>query len=74
MQKTKIKYIIPKSEIVKIEIFNLIGQKITTLLNKQMPAGSHEIEFNGQYLSSGIYYYKIEAGKYQEVRKMILLQ
>jgi hypothetical protein len=38
-----------------------------------MKAGYHEIEFNGSHLSSGIYYYRIEAGEFQDVKKMILL-
>jgi hypothetical protein len=59
---------------VKIVVFNLLGQKISTLLNKQMPAGSHEIEFVAKDLPSGVYLYKIEAGKFQDVRKMILLK
>jgi len=71
---TKIKYELPKSEKVKIEIFNLLGQKIETLLNKQMPTGIHKIEFNGQKLPSGVYLYRIEAGKFQYIRKMILLR
>jgi hypothetical protein len=44
---TKIKFALPKPEIVTIEIYNIIGQKIITLLNKPMPAGYHEVEFNG---------------------------
>jgi len=71
---TKIKYTLPKSEKVKIEIFNLLGQKINTLLNKQMPSGSHEVEFIAKDLPSGVYLYRIEAGEYQEVKKMILLE
>jgi len=39
-----------------------------------MPAGNHEVEFNGQNLSSGIYLYKIEAGSWQDVKKMVLLK
>ena len=70
---TKIKFSLPKPETVKIEVYNIIGQKIETLLNKPMPAGYHEVEFNGQNLSSGIYLYKIEAGAWQDVKKMILL-
>jgi len=71
---TKIKYELPKSEIVKIEVFNLLGQKIETVLNKQMPAGSHEVEFTGKDLPSGVYLYRIKAGNFREVRKMILLK
>ena len=52
--------------------YNIIGQKIQTLLNRPLPAGYHEIEFNAKNLSSGIYLYKIEAGSFQDVKKMIL--
>ena len=52
----------------------MIGQKIETLLNKQMPAGLHKIEFNARDLPSGVYLYKIEAGGFDEVKKMILLK
>ncbi len=71
---TKINYTIPKSEKVKIEVFNLLGQKITTLLNKQMPAGLLEIEFTVKDLPSGVYLYRIEAGEFQEVEKMVLIR
>ena len=71
---TKIKFALPKPETVTIEVYNIIGQKIQTLLNKPMPAGYHEVEFNGQNLSSGIYLYRIEAGGWKDVKKMILLR
>jgi len=71
---TKIKFALPKPENVKIEFYNLIGQKVKTLLNQHMPAGFHEVEFNGQNLFSGIYWYRIEAGNFQDVKKMILLK
>ena len=71
---TKIKFSLPKPETVKIEVYDIIGQKIQTLLNKTMPAGYHEVQFNGQNLSSGIYLYRIKAGEWSEVRKMILLR
>jgi hypothetical protein len=71
---TKIKFTLPKPENVKIEIYNLLGQKIETLLNKFMPSGYHEVEFNGQNLSSGVYLYSIEAGEWSDVKKMVLLK
>jgi PKD repeat protein len=71
---TKFKFEIPKPENVKIDIFNVLGQKIETLLDKQMQNGIHEIEFNGKNLPSGVYLYRIDAGKFQEVKKMILLR
>lgn len=71
---TTIAYEIFKPANVKIEIFNLVGQKIQTLFNNQMLPGSHEIEFNAQNLPSGVYLCRIEAGAYQKVKKMVLLR
>ena len=71
---TKIKFALSKTENVKIEIFNTLGQRVETLANKSMNAGYHEVEFNAQNLSSGIYYYRIEAGEFQDVKKMILIK
>jgi hypothetical protein len=71
---TKIKFTLPNPENVRIEVYNTIGQKIETLLHKNMSEGYHEVEFNAQNLSSGIYFYRIEAGEFQDVKKMILLR
>jgi photosystem II stability/assembly factor-like uncharacterized protein len=71
---TLIRYSLPKSEYVKINVYNLIGQRIKTLQHKIMPAGYHEVNFNAEDLSSGIYYYRLEAGEFQDVKKMILLK
>jgi predicted GH43/DUF377 family glycosyl hydrolase len=70
---TQISFTIPKHENVTLEVYNLIGQKIETLLNKPLSAGIHEVEFNAHNLSSGIYMYRIEAGAWQDVKKMVLL-
>ena len=71
---TKIKFDLPKPEQVKIEVYNILGQRIETLLNKPMSAGYHEVAFDGQDLSSVIYLYRIEAGEWQDVRKMVLIR
>ena len=71
---TTIEFTLQKKENVKIEIFNMLGQKVETLLNKQMSSGSQAVEFNAQNLPSGVYLYKIEAGRFQEVKKMVLLR
>ncbi len=59
---------------VKIEVYNTLGQKIETLINKPMPVGYHEVQFNAQYFPSGIYLYSIQAGNFQDVKKMILIR
>jgi hypothetical protein len=71
---TNIPFDLPQAEHVKLEIFTIAGQKVETLLNKKMKAGNHEVEFNAQNLSSGIYFYRIEAGEFQDVKKMILIR
>lgn len=71
---TKIQYSLPKPEKVKIEVYNTLGQRVEILLDKHMKAGHHEIGFNAESLSSGIYFYQIEAGDFQDVKKMILIR
>jgi len=71
---TRIRFTLPTAESVKIELFTTLGQRIATLLNKPMNAGMHEIEFNAMNLTSGIYYYSIQAGEFQDVKKMILIK
>lgn len=71
---TKIQYYIPKAEHITIEIFDALGQKIETLLDKSMSSGFHEITFNAKRLSSGIYYYRIDSGRFQDINKMIYLK
>ena len=70
---TTIKFNWPVRENVKIEIFNLLGQKVMTLVDKNYQAGQHKIEFNGEHIASGVYFYKITAGEFIETKKMILL-
>ncbi len=71
---TIIEFSIPQSEFVSIKVFNLIGEEVATLLNKEMNGGAHKVKFNPSNLSSGIYFYQISAGDFNEVKKMILLK
>jgi hypothetical protein len=71
---TRIKFTLLKSEEVTLAVYNILGQVVKLLVNQNMDAGHHEVEFNAQELSSGIYYYRIEAGEFQDVKKMVFLQ
>lgn len=71
---TKINYSIPKSSNVKINIFDILGQKVESLVNEKQDAGTYSVEFDASNLSSGVYYYKIEAGEYTSVKKMTLVK
>ena len=71
---TTIHYKLPEANPVTIKIYNLLGQKIVTLVDKWMPAGSYQVKFDAAGFASGLYFYRIEAGKYSQVRKMMLLR
>ena len=68
---TKIKYSIPTSGFVTLKVYDVLGKEIATLVNGEKPAGSYEVEFNAANLSSGIYFYKLQAGDYVQVKKMM---
>jgi len=72
--KTIISYQLSMTNKVELVIYNLIGQKIATLVSEQQEAGRHQVEWNASAFASGIYYYQIKAGEFQDVKKMILLR
>jgi flagellar hook assembly protein FlgD len=64
---------------VTIEIFNIAGQKVSALINQRMEAGKHTIRWDGKAdggadLASGVYLYRLKAGEYSDVKKMMLLK
>jgi hypothetical protein len=71
---TMITFTIPKSEFVTLAVYNILGEEIAKLVNNKLQAGNHTFQFNGQNLSSGIYLYRIEAGEFQDVKKMVLIR
>jgi Fe-S cluster assembly iron-binding protein IscA len=71
---TMIKYQLPMASDVDLSIYNLLGQKVATLINELQGAGSHQVEWDASRFSSGVYYYRIEAGEFQDVKKMVLLK
>ncbi len=71
---TIIKYSIPKSAEVKIKIYDVLGSEIITLLNEFKHAGTHEVEFDASFLSSGVYLYRLISENYSATKKMLLLR
>jgi len=71
---TTIKYNILKNTNVKINIFDLAGKKVTTLINENQNSGIHSIQFDGNNFASGIYYYQLLTPEYSEVKKMVLIK
>ncbi len=71
---TNIKFDVIKNGNVKIIIYNTIGEEVETLLNEEVQPGSYKVDFNGDNLSSGIYYYKIVTNDFSDVKKMLLIK
>ncbi len=71
---TTIKFALPVDSKVNISIYNIVGQKVADLVNGEFEAGYHTVTFNASNLSSGIYFYRIDAGKFNAVRKMMLIK
>ena len=71
---TTISFSLPKASNVKLTIFNVLGQKVAALADKFMEAGVYNIKFDAAHFSSGVYFYRLEAGKYISQKKMLLLR
>ncbi len=71
---TSIEYQIPKSGLVTLKVYDVLGREVETLVNEEKPAVSYEVRFEGSSLSSGIYFYRIQAGDYALAKKMILMK
>ncbi len=71
---TRINVALPKAEKVEIAVFNTLGQKVRALFDGKLPAGIHKFDFDGKTLASGVYFYRVKAGKFVATRKMVLLK
>jgi|WetSurMetagenome_2_1015567.scaffolds.fasta_scaffold64583_2 photosystem II stability/assembly factor-like uncharacterized protein len=71
---TNIKFDIPKDVFVTIKIYDLLGREIKTLVNEFKNAGSFIVSFNGSEFASGVYFYRIQAGNFVSVKRMVLIK
>ncbi|MFQ6003281.1 MAG: T9SS type A sorting domain-containing protein, partial [Candidatus Zixiibacteriota bacterium] len=76
---TNIEFLLPRSDQVKIEIFNILGQKVRTLVDQHLKAGHKLVDWDGkddsgEQVSSGIYFYSIKTDEFSQTRKMVLLR
>jgi hypothetical protein len=71
---TTIKYSITSSDFVTLKVYDVLGNEVATLINEEKPAGSYEVNFDATQLSSGIYFYTINASNFVETKKMILMK
>ncbi|NJD21470.1 MAG: T9SS type A sorting domain-containing protein [Melioribacter sp.] len=71
---TDITFTLEKQEVVSLVVYNIIGQEVATLVSGPMSAGSHIVKFNASKLTSGVYLYRLKAGNFVAVKKMLLLK
>ncbi len=71
---TKISFSVPKTGNVSLKVYNVLGQEVSTLINGVVEAGNHSVDFNAAQFNSGIYFYKIEAGNFSQIKKMTLIK
>ena len=76
---TRISFELPEAADVQLNVFNILGQRVRTLVNEFLPAGKHEVFFDGrgdqnQILASGVYFYRLEAGEFRQSLKMTLMK
>jgi len=71
---TNIEFTIPKEGLVTLKIYDILGREVITLVNENLKMGSYKKSFNGSNLASGIYFYKLIAGDFNETKKMVLIK
>jgi hypothetical protein len=71
---TTIRYGIPDKAMVRLTVWNTLGQKVATLVQGEQEAGYHEVRFDGSGLASGVYLYRLQAGSLVSVKKLLLLR
>ena len=76
---TTIRFQIPNKSYTKLEVYNSKGQKIKTLVDSELPAGAHQVVWNGddnnsKPVVSGVYFYRLSNGKFQKTNKMLLIK
>ena len=71
---TKINFTIPKTGLVTLKVYDILGKEIATLVNEVKNTGSYIVEFNGSNLSSGTYFYRMQAGDFVSIKKMMFIK
>jgi hypothetical protein len=71
---TSIKFDIPKQSLVRISVYDVIGREVETLVNKDLFSGEYSVDWNASAFPSGVYFYRINAGQYTEIKKMMLIK
>ncbi len=68
---TTIQFALPQAAFVSLEVFNIVGERVDVLVSQELNSGKYNYEWNGLTLTSGVYFYRLQAGNFVETRKMI---
>jgi predicted GH43/DUF377 family glycosyl hydrolase len=71
---TSITFELPRTSLVNLSVYNMLGLKVSTLVNEEKPAGVHAVQFNGSRLASGVYFYRLQAGEFVQTRKLVIVK
>jgi hypothetical protein len=71
---TTISYSLPSKSFVSLKVFDLMGREVSTIVSEEMSAGNHSRSWNALHMPSGVYFYRIQAGRFTETKKFVLLK
>lgn len=71
---TKIAFDLPQAANVELTVYDMLGRKVATMVNERMTAGTHNVQFDASKLASGMYLYRIDAGSFTSIKKMMLIK
>ena len=71
---TTISLSLPSTSFVTVKVFDVMGREVATIVDEELPAGNHSKQWVAEGLSSGVYFYRLQAGKYCETKKLTLLK
>ena len=71
---TMISYQLPINSFVSLKVYDVLGKEIVTLVNELKEAGTHSANFDASIFSSGVYFYKLQAGSFLQIKKMLLIR
>ncbi|HEB85267.1 MAG TPA: T9SS type A sorting domain-containing protein, partial [Bacteroidetes bacterium] len=71
---TEIKFDLVKPQVVKLAVYNVLGQEVARVVDRRMEAGYHRVSFDASSLSSGVYFYRIETAAFTDLKKMVLIK
>jgi hypothetical protein len=71
---TTIKYELPRSSVVRLSVYDILGREVSVFVNEEREAGAYEVKFDGSNLSSGVYFYRLQAGDFVTTKRLLLLR